>query len=153
MISNLIVLKRNTILLDNSCDDMNLRPAAKHISKYSIDYTYTFVMIRFNILDNVLLSYIIFNASVVSAQVLHDIDNISNREPVILQLCLQLRYLGYNDKIHTPRVSWAKAIAIPTCIIITVHCVMNFVLSFEALLYSDLQCNSPNHFKTIIIRT
>jgi len=87
---------------------VNLKPVAKH-SKYSVDYTYNFDMIRFNILDHCLPPDIIFNTSVVSAHVLHDVDNISDHEPIILQLCLQLKYLGYSNKIHTPRVSWAKA--------------------------------------------
>jgi len=32
----------HTLMLDNFCDDVNLRPVAKH-SKYSVDYTYNMI--------------------------------------------------------------------------------------------------------------
>jgi exonuclease III len=142
----------HTLMLDNFCVDMHLRPAAKH-STYSIDYTYNFDMIRFNILDHFLLSDIIFNTSVVSARVLHDIDNTSDHEPIILQLCFQVRYLGFSNKIHTPRVSWAKASDsdLDNYRSSLTHELSTIVLPVEALLCSDLQCNNPNHFQAINI--
>jgi len=105
-------------------------------------------MIRFNILEHFLLSDIIFNTSAVSAHVLHDIDNILNHEPIILQLCLQFKYLGYSNIIHTPRFSWAKAIDSDLfnyqCSL--THELSAIVLPVEALLCSDLHCNNPTHF-------
>jgi endonuclease/exonuclease/phosphatase family metal-dependent hydrolase len=73
------------IMLESFCDDVNLRPVLKH-SKYSIDNTYNFNICRFTILDHFLLSDIIFNTSVVSIHVLHDVHNISDHEPIVLHL-------------------------------------------------------------------
>jgi len=98
-------------------------------------------MIRFNVLDYFLLSDIIFNTAVVSAHALHDVDNISDHEPIILQLCFQLRYLGFSNKIQTPRVSWAEAsdsdLYNYQCSLS--HELSTIVLPFESLLCSDLQ--------------
>jgi len=136
----------HTLMLDNFCVDMHLSPVAKH-SKYSIDYTYNFDMIRFNVLDHFLLSDIIFYTAVV----LHDVDNISDHEPIILQLCFQLRYLGFSNKIHTPRVSWAEAsdsdLYNYQCSLS--HELSTIVLPFGAFLCSDLQCSNPINFQAI----
>jgi hypothetical protein len=99
----------HTAMLNSFCEDVDLTPVSSH-NKYSIDYSYNFNMCRFNTLDHFLLSEIIFNTSVESAHVLHDVDNISDHEPIILQLHLQMKYLGFISRIYTPRVSWAKAI-------------------------------------------
>jgi len=121
----------HTLMLDNFCVDMHPSPVAKH-SKYSINYTYNFDMIWFNVLDHLLLSDIIFNTAVVFAHVMHGVDNISDHEPIILQLCFQLRYLGSVIKF-TLREFLGLRPAIPICIIIGVHCLMNFVLLYYRL--------------------
>ena len=40
---------------------------------------------------------------------LHDIDNLSNHGPIVLQLSLDMKYIGFQDRIDAPRVSWVKA--------------------------------------------
>ena len=77
--------------------------------KCQIDYSYHFNMSRFNVLDHFLLSGTLYNKSVERIHVLHDVDNLSDHEPIVLQLLLDLQCVGFANRVHTPCVSWAKA--------------------------------------------
>ena len=58
---------------------------------FNIDYSYHFGMNRFSVLDHFLLSEMLFTMSVSSVHVIHDIDNTSDHEPIVLQLGLQMK--------------------------------------------------------------
>jgi len=47
-------------------------------------------MSRFGISDHFVLSGIIFDKSVISQHVIHDVDNFSDHEPIVLQLGLDI---------------------------------------------------------------
>ena len=68
-------------------------------------------MTRFSILDHFLLSGTLFAASVMSASVVHDVDNTgtSDHDPLVLNLLLDARYIDLSKRVFTPHVSWAKA--------------------------------------------
>jgi len=64
---------------------------------------------RFNVFDHFLISDTLYNNSIDSVLSLHDIDNLSDHEPLVLQLSLGVNCVGFRDRIYSPRVSWAKA--------------------------------------------
>jgi len=66
-------------------------------------------MSRFGILNHFVLSGIIFDKSVLSNHVIHDVDNFSVHEPIVPQLCHEIKILGVSKRVHTPHVSWPKA--------------------------------------------
>jgi exonuclease III len=101
-------LEVHTAMLDSSCSETELNFTMRH-DRCHIDYTYSFNMSRFHVLDHFLLSGRLYNKSVECVSVLHDIDNMSDHEPIVLQLSLNIRLVGYQERIYTPRVSWAKA--------------------------------------------
>jgi hypothetical protein len=72
-------------------------------------YSYSFNMSRFNVLDHFLLSSTLYNEAVDCVSVLHDVDNLSDHEPIVLQMSLKIHCVGFQDRIYTPRVSWVKA--------------------------------------------
>ena len=66
-------------------------------------------MSRFNVLDHFLLTGTVFHNSLCRAFAIHDVDNISDHDPVALQLILDMKYVGFHNKIHIPHASWVKA--------------------------------------------
>lgn len=98
----------HTAMLDSFCSNIDLHYGLRH-DKCQIDYSYSFNSCRFSVLDHFLLSGALYNAAIDSVSVLHDIDNLSDHEPIILQLSLNINYVGFQKRIYTPRVSWVKA--------------------------------------------
>jgi hypothetical protein len=100
----------HTIILDIFCNCVSLiRPVAKH-SNYSVDYTYKFNMCRFK--TWITFCYqILYLTNPLYQHMLCAMLMISQTTSLLycMQLHLQLRSLGLNNKIHTPRDSWAKA--------------------------------------------
>ena len=57
-------------------------------------------MSRFNTLDHFLLSGTLFNNTCVdSASVIHDIDNTSDHDPILLRLSLDVKYVGLAKRV------------------------------------------------------
>ena len=140
----------HTAMLDSFCDEMTLKPIVNH-ENCSIDYTYNFSMTRFNILDHFLLSEVLFNTSVTSAHVLHEVDNTSDHDPILLRLKLQVDYLGFCDKVYTPCVSWDKAsesdlVNYRNELSEKLKCIQ---LPIDALLCTNFQCSNLNHFQAV----
>jgi exonuclease III len=140
----------NTELLNSFCDHMGLDSVVRH-SACDIDYTYNFNMERFSILDHFLLSGILFSEAVVNAYVIHDIDNTSDHEPVVLQLSLQARCLQFTDKIHVPQVSWVRATEANVLEYKTDlgRRLRSICSPVDALLCRDLRCRHAPHFQAI----
>lgn len=36
----------------------------------------------------------------------HDVDKVSDHEPIVLRLNIQARSVGFHEKVHSPYVSW-----------------------------------------------
>ena len=85
----------HTALLRSFCDDQDLHVAAEH-HQSSIDFTYHFNMTRFSIFDHFLLSSALLNCLVNSVTVIHDVDNLSDHEPIVLEIELVI------DRIVVP---------------------------------------------------
>ena len=84
----------HTALLSSFCDDSGLMPVIRH-SACTIDYSYNFSMYRFSILDHFILSGTLFDECVSSASVLHDVDNLSDHDPIFYVLILFLNFCPY----------------------------------------------------------
>ena len=142
--------KVHTALLNTFCDNTGLSPAIRH-SLCNIDYTYNFGMSRFNILDHFLLSGTLFDVGVSSAFVVHEVDNLSDHDPIILQLSLDIRHITVSSRAFTSHVSWVKA---------SDRDLHNYQLSLacnlraisvptEALLCRDIRCQSSEHYNQL----
>jgi len=140
----------HTAMLDSFCTNVNLNVALRH-DKCQIDYSYHFNMGRFQVLDHYLLSGTLYNNSIESVHVLHDADNLSDHEPIVLQLQLDVQCVGFADRVHTPCVSWAKAtdndlLSYQTLLNQTLH---DIFLPTSAFLCSDIKCSNALHFQQI----
>lgn len=103
-------VRAHTALLRSFCANQDLHVAIEHPNS-SVDYTYQFSMTRFSILDHFLLSPALFNYLMTSATVIHDINNLSDHEPIVLELDLAIdcTTVPSNQGLQQHRVSWVKA--------------------------------------------
>jgi hypothetical protein len=97
----------HTALLRSFCENHDVSIGTSHV-KSQIDYTYHFNMQRFNTLDNFLLSST-FYTCVKSLSVIHEVMNLSDHEPIVLHLELDIKRIGVSRKVYTPGLSRAKA--------------------------------------------
>ena len=74
-----------------------------------IDYSYNFNMQRFILIDHFILSEQLFTEIVSKVTVLHDIDNVSDHDPVALELSLNIACLSTSRCYFVPKVAWYKA--------------------------------------------
>jgi len=88
-------------------------------------------MSRFGILDHFVLSGIIFDKSIISNHVIHDVDNFSDHEPIVLQLCPEIKIQG----VSALHVSWPKTSEFDMC---KHRSVLDLKLPTEALLCNYL---------------
>jgi endonuclease/exonuclease/phosphatase family metal-dependent hydrolase len=95
----------HTALLNSFCDNIRLSAIIRH-NKSTIDYSYHFNLDRFSILDHFLLSNGIFDNLVDRAYAKHDVDNISDHEPISIQLLMDFKYAGFSDRTYAPHISW-----------------------------------------------
>lgn len=137
---------QHTELLTDFCDNLNLEPVNRH-NNYHIDYTYNFNMSRFNILDHFILSGVLFDEAIISADALHDGDNLSDHDPIILKLCLDSKYVSLVERIHCDKIAWHKA---NDCHIAEYKLSLQSLLScitipVEAIACHDPLCKNVNH--------
>lgn len=138
--------RTHTALLNNFCDAVGLMPIIHH-SSYSIDYTYNFNMHRFSILDHFILSGALFDECLSDVIVCHDVDNLSDHEPLFIHLKVDVTSIALRDRIFTPRVSWVKA---SDNNILEYRSALSLNLKLidlpaAALLCSDMHCTNVNH--------
>jgi hypothetical protein len=98
----------HTNLLHDFCVRNNVTPASNY-SNYLIDYTYSFDHKRFATIDHFLLSDTLFQTAIKSVAVAHDNDNMSDHEPILLQLSLDCKVLQSVEQMHSEQLSWHKA--------------------------------------------
>ena len=140
----------HTAMLDSFCMNLGLNISLRH-AKCQIDYSYNFNMSRFNVLDHFLLSDMLFDKSIDSISVSHDVDNLSDHEPILLKLLLNVQCIGFADKIYTPRVSWAKATDdnLREYQAMLTQTLQRIELPTDALLCKDMKCSSALHFQQV----
>jgi len=140
----------HTAMLCSYCDNAGLSPVVKH-NNANIDFTYHFGMQRFSVLDHFLLSGTLFANAVSSASVIHDTDNTSDHEPIVLNLSLQTRFLACADRVHKPRIAWTKAGPEEVSnyraqLSLQLH---GIFVPVEALLCTNTRCQDINHIQAI----
>jgi hypothetical protein len=118
---------------------------------YNVDYTYNLNMNRFSILDHFILSSALYNECISEVSIFHDVDNLSDHEPILLQLKIDVKSIALRSRVFTPRVLWAKA---------SDNDINNYrsalsqnlkliELPAAALLCSDMRCTDASHSQTL----
>lgn len=75
---------------------------------YEVDYTYNFDSKRFNILDHFMVSMSLAYSHGLTVSVLHDIDNISDHEPITLHLPLKVNQIVSSPSFNKKKPAWCK---------------------------------------------
>ena len=103
-------------------------------------------MNRFNILDY-FLSGSVYAEAVDSVTVLHHIDNLSDHDAIVLQLCIDVKRIGVSARKYTSHLSWAKASDAELSYyrsLLSEH-LHRFELPVEALICCDCSCYKEDH--------
>jgi exonuclease III len=142
--------RSHTALLSAFCEDIGLMPTFHH-SSYKVDYTYNFNMSRFSIIDHFILSTALHNECLSDVIVLHDIDNLSDHEPIVLQLNIDVTSIALCSRIFAPHMSWVKA---SESNINDYRCTLStnlkrIELPVATLLCSDMRCTNAVHLKAL----
>ena len=140
----------HTALLSSFCENVNVKPVCHHPSCV-IDYSYNFDMIRFQVLDHFLLSGVLYDKCVERAYVVHDVDNLSDHDPILLDIGLDIQYVGLSAKVYTPRPSWRKAsqtdlFNYSSALSKELSCLP---LDSDVLVCHDMKCNDILHFHAL----
>ena len=90
----------HTALLSSFCENIGLQPVVRHTS-CQIDYTYNFSMSRFQVLDHFILSGALFDECVCSASVAHDVDNLSDHDPIFIEFKFNVHNLAFSSRVFT----------------------------------------------------
>jgi hypothetical protein len=86
-------LSRNwshTKLLVDFYDNLSLDPSIRHTAN-CVNYRYSFNNVWFNVFDYLIMSGRFYEQAVLS---IHDGDNLSDNEPVIMKQCLESKYVN-----------------------------------------------------------
>jgi len=92
-------------MLKSFCENNGLEPAVMHKNS-KVDYTYSVNMCRFNILDHFLVSGVIFDNGIDNLCSLHDVDNLSDHDVLLLSLSLKVECVKVAAVRHKVAVSW-----------------------------------------------
>ena len=140
----------HTGLLNDFCSCRNLTPIIRHPCS-SIDYTYNFGMKSFSVIDHFILSEQLFDHSVKSIAVIHDVDNTSDHDPLFLELELTVARCKFNSPKFVPKPSWNKATSEHIDAYKRVLCsnLREIALPTEALLCRDLSCHDHSHISQL----
>jgi len=91
------------------CTDLNLSVACNHPMS-NVDFTYHFNMERFSIIDHFMVPNYVFASHVKVVTSVHDVDNLSDHEPVYMQLGLSFRSCIHTLPKNTrTKPAWYKA--------------------------------------------
>ena len=141
---------QHTMLLRDFCDMAMLFPVITY-SLSCIDYTYHFNMLRFNVLDHFLLSGDLFDTCICRVSVMHDIENASDHEPLILHLDVSIARLVLSPSCYTYRPVWSKASRedIENYRSELQACLQRVVIPYQALFCRDALCSNVEHIDSL----
>jgi len=94
-------------MLNEFCIKLDLCASTRH-AKNDIDYTYNFAMKRFNSLDHFIMSSVLFDSAVDDVRVQHDVENLSDHDPIIIRFSLSSNIFTATNKICQEKVAWHK---------------------------------------------
>ena len=91
------------------CTDLNMMTVNQH-PKSKVDFTYHFGMKRFSTIDHFVLPKYVFDTSINEVAVIHDADNLSDHEPLLLQIGIHYTPRTLSAPRHTTtKPAWYKA--------------------------------------------
>ena len=136
----------HTNLLNDFCNEHFLFPVVHHV-KNEIDYSYNFGMQRFQLIDHFILSEQFFKEFVSKVNVLHDIDNLSDHDPIALELLLNTAHLSTSRCQFVPKVAWYKAKPEDCCAYAELlrHKLTGIDIPVASVLCHDVFCCDPLH--------
>ena len=135
-------LSRNCLhtgLFNDFCEEADLVPTMRH-SNCVVDYTYNFSLQRFNVLDHFILSGVIFETAVVSVIVIHDGENLSDHDCIILSLNLETNYMKVKEKVYKEKIAWHKA---DESCLTEYRCMLRQLLGSTVIPVDAITCHNP----------
>jgi len=125
-------------MLNSFCFNTDLNFAFHH-DQCKVNYTNNFNMCRFNVHH---FCYLISDIN---------INNLSDHEPIVLQLSLGVHCVGFRDRIYSPRVSSAKATDdnMRDYKVILRQKLQSINLPTDVLLCSEINCTNNVHFQQL----
>lgn len=98
-----------------------------------------------------MLSGALYEKCVQRAYVSHDVDNLSDHDPILLHLDLNVQYVGFAAKLYTPRASWKKASDLNLSHYRSAlsRNLANLHLQTEVFTCHDMNCSNSHHFCVI----
>lgn len=140
----------NTLALNEFCASADLFPVVNNVCS-RVDYTHHFSMNHFTVIDHFLASDSLYKNAVKELFMMHDVDNMSDHEPLCLMLELRVMRLKYSNVKHMPRPSWAKASdenisAYQAMLRVRLN---DIVIPRDVLLCSDRMCCSSDHLDSL----
>ena len=96
-------------MLTEFCDNSGLVSFTRHTRNH-VDYSYSFRPndVQFNVFDFFILSGALFEKAIMPIDVMHDGDNRSDHEPVIMKMCLDSNYFSLSGKVYFYKIAWYK---------------------------------------------
>jgi len=94
-----------------------------------------------------LLPGAIFDNSVSGVSVLHNVDNLSDHEPIVLKLSLAVKHIGHSHCVHVPRAScvmWPPPTdtdCLKTSIALFISLLNRIIFPVNTLFCTDLSCH------------
>ena len=136
----------HTALLNDFCENAGLEPTIRS-NCCTVDYTYNFNMDRFNVLDHLILSGTLFDDALVSVDVIHDGDNLSDHDPIIIKLNLYSNIVSLSQKVYREKIAWYKASEDNLSVYRNElkHSLNSIIIPVEALACHDPLCCSLSH--------
>jgi len=119
-----------------------------------VDYTYQFGMSSFHVLDHFIVSGTLFDKAVQSVSVLHEVDNLSDHDPLLVELAVDFSKVSEAatmGRLFSKRLAWHKAtddhIAHYQAHLHTLLQDVN--LPYGALFCRDVTCADPEHLNAL----
>ena len=138
--------------LNDFCTANNIYPAIRH-DVSAVDYTYQFCMERFSTIDHFFVSSELFRNNVRGLKALHDIDNCSDHDPLLitLQLDWTCRPVSSSQRIFHSKPAWYKATDEHYSLYKEkLYCNLSRVIMPTSVLSCrDVMCNSCEHEKLL----
>jgi len=95
-----------------------------------------------------LLSGVLCEKCVQAAYVDHAVDNLSDHDQILLHVGLDVQYVGFAEKVYTPRASWKKASDLDLSNYRSAVS-RNLYFHTEVITCHDMNCNNSQHFSVI----
>ena len=116
------------------------------LDNFHVDYTYHFNLSRFSIIDHFIIPSG-FRSMLQNVSVIHNVDNLSDHEPISVDLNLDIGLLARIDRQCCNRPAWYKATAEQKCQY--AECVSSLLhlvqVPSDAVLCKDANCTNPEH--------